>query len=101
RPLRESRSISGPIASPTTTVGRNVTRKSAETHHVEFVRDPTSAVSAIVAIHVPTPEPRLARNSRRYMPFPRTAVRPRIGLPRLTHARARDRAHPRTRRAPP
>ena len=63
--LRESRSMSGPAASPTITDGRKVTMKRALTHHVESVRSLTSTVSAIVAIHVPTPEPRVARKSRR------------------------------------
>src|SRR5689334_14510571 len=109
--LRESRSSSGPAASPTTTDGRKLTRKSALTHHGECVRAVTSAVSAIVAIHVPTPEPSVARKSRRKLAArrrsanwrpsvvdnrrsvrdPAVAGRPRSGvrLRRLEHAAER------------
>ena len=65
RRLRESRSTSGPAASPTTTDGRNVTMKSALTHHGECVRAVTAAVRATVAIQVPRPEPSVARKRSR------------------------------------
>jgi hypothetical protein len=42
--------------------------KSALTHQGEFVRAVTSAVSAIVAIHVPIPEPSVATKSSRKLP---------------------------------
>ncbi len=39
--------------------------KSALTHHAESVRCLMSTVRAIVAIHVPTPEPSVAKKSSR------------------------------------
>src|SRR5581483_2173839 len=63
--FRDSLSTSGPAATPRTTVGTSVAIHSALTHHGECVRRCMSYVSAIVAIHVPTEEPTVARNSRR------------------------------------
>ena len=63
--LRESRSTSGPATSPTITDGTKVTMKRAATHHVDPVRSKTSRVRAIVAIHVPMPEPSVAKKSSR------------------------------------
>ena len=63
--FRESRSTSGPATSPTITDGRKVTMKRALTHHAESVRCSMSTVSAIVAIQVPIPEPRVAKKSSR------------------------------------
>ena len=47
--------------------------KSALTHQVEFVRASVSAVNAIVAIHVPIPEPSVAKNSSRKLPARRSS----------------------------
>ena len=73
RRLRDSRSTSGPAASPTITDGMKVTMKSALTHQGELVRAVTSTVRAIVAIQVPIPEPSVARNSRRKLPARRSS----------------------------
>ena len=63
--LRDSLSTSGPATRPTTIDGRKVTMKRTLTHHGDPVRCVMSAVSAIVAIHVPTPEPSVAKKSNR------------------------------------
>ena len=52
------------------------------THHVEWVRDAMSAVSAIVAAYVPTPEPSVARKSGGNMPLPRASWRDGAGCGR-------------------
>ncbi len=64
-PRRETRSSSGPSASPTATAGRNSTISRALTHEPEFVRSLMSTTSATVASSVPRLDPSVDRNSSR------------------------------------
>ena len=60
-------------ASPTTTDGRNVTMKSSSPTRASACAASMSTVRAIVAIHVPRPEPSVATKSRRKCRAPQDA----------------------------
>jgi hypothetical protein len=62
---RRSLSRRGPKRSPTTTVGRKATTRTAPIHRPEFVLSLMSIASAIAASSVPTLDPSVAIASRR------------------------------------
>src|SRR4051794_5770170 len=92
--FRESRSMSGPMKRPTKIRGMNVTRNRRATHHVDCVRASMSAVNAIVVAYVPIADPSVAVNSRRNMPFPKTAARLRMRADSVTQSPAPAAARP-------